>query len=50
VVDVEVPDGFIVVGGADFATYAQIYQNNDLSLSGGRELMLAREDELEDVR
>jgi hypothetical protein len=50
VVDAEVPDGYVVVGGADFATYAQIYLNNSLSPVGRRELMLAREDHLEDVR
>ena len=49
-VDAEVPDGYVVVGGADFATYEQIYRNNDIGPAARRELMLAREDQLEDVR
>jgi hypothetical protein len=44
----EVDEDFVLVGGADFDTYREIYASNSLARRGLRELMLAEVEDLED--
>lgn len=54
----DIPQGYLLVGGANLVAYLQILVtrnavnigNNDYRLARGTELMLARESDLEDVR